>query len=496
MMTFWKSIRLPKLANLVPPALTHWVVIPTIQDRSLQWTMAAAMGVMLGVYALSFSYLPEKWAPLSLLVVLVPCLMLIVGKVKRLFLAIILLELPIQIDTYLNYRQDAADLNAIVGLNISLTTLCLTILYALWLAELLAKVSKPPRDLLRLSLPLLTYLVIVTISVLVARDVELAIFEISLLFQTFLLYIYIIQAVRTRQDVLFVVTFLLIGLFLQGLFMIGLRGIGQSVNFGVILGRVDSSMRVGGTIGSPNSAASYLTLLLAPALSLLLSQTGLWHKRLAALSFGIGIIALILTLSRGAWSAVGISVTLLCLLAWRRGWLSLSAPVILLVCVLLILLFFQDTILARLLGDDNGSAEARLPLIRIAFLMVKDHPWLGVGANNFAVSMGPYITPEFSRAWLSTVHSKYMLVWAETGTGGLLAFVWFLLATIRRGWQVWSRNDRFLSALAIGFTLAIMGQMIHMNAALFNGRPQIQMLWLIAGLITAMYKMDEPESSI
>ena len=63
--------------------------------------------------------------------------------------------------------------------------------------------------------------------------------------------------------------------------------------------------------------------------------------------------------------------------------------------------------------------------------------------------------------------------------------------TIRRGWQCWKLQDRFLSPLALGFTAAIIGHMIHMYVDLFNGRPQVQLLWLIAGLVDALGRMEK-----
>ncbi len=262
----------------------------------------------------------------------------------------------------------------------------------------------------------------------------------------------------------------------------------------MISARIDG-VRVGGTVGGPNTAAAYLTLLIAPSLGILITQVGYWYKRLAVVAFGLGGVALILTFSRGGWTAVAISVILLGLFSWHRGWLPLKSPIVIVVFAAIILVFFQDSILARVIEDDGGSAESRIPLMKLAFQLIRDHPLLGVGANNFAIVVRQYVTPEFSGAYISAVHNKFLLVWAETGTGALVAFIWFLMATIRQGWQSWQRRDRFLSPIALGLTLAIVGQMFHMTVARFSGRPQIQMLWLVAGIITAIYYNMDGETS-
>lgn len=459
---------------------------PTARGSTSQWAIAGVVGIALGSCVLAVSSLPRQWAILLVLAALSPFVVMIVGNVRRFLLAVILLDIPFQLDTYLFYQEEAADLGAVGGLNISVATLALAGLYSLWLAELLARADSPARGWLRASLPLISYVAIVALSVVAARNVNLAIFEIFLLVQTLLLFIYLVGTVRTRQDVLFIVTMLLIGLILQSVVMIGLRLIGHSITIANITARIDDGSRVGGTIGSPNNAATYLSLLLAPALSLLLTQVGRGYKLMAALAFGLGGIALVFTLSRGGWVAFGLSVIILVMLAWHRGWLSLAVPLALAAVAILLSILFKDIIVARLIGDDSGSAYSRVPLMQIAFRMIKDYPLLGVGSNNFAVTVKQYVTAEFSSEWIFTVHNKYLLVWAETGIGALVAFVWFLMTTIHRGWRGWQLNDRFLSPLALGFTAAIVGQMVHMNVDLFNARPQVQLLWLVAGLVIAM----------
>jgi O-antigen ligase len=132
--------------------------------------------------------------------------------------------------------------------------------------------------------------------------------------------------------------------------------------------------------------------------------------------------------------------------------------------------------------------------MHLAFRIFADHPVLGVGANNFSVAMGPYLTPEFRHGFLYAVHDKYLLVLCETGIGGLAAFLAFLFAALRRGWQCWNFSDSFLSPLALGFTVGIAGHMVHMNVDIFRGRPMQQMIWLVAALLVAIQRIEAKAS--
>lgn len=414
---------------------------------------------------------------------------------RRLLLAIILIEIPLRLDMYLHHDEAVAAQGAISGFNVSLTTICLALLYAMSWPGMLVR---PPFDAppwRSQSLPLVCFFFVVALSTLVAGDRSLAFFEVFLLLQTLLLYLYVVYWVRTRQDVLFVVSVLMAGLLLQGALMVAVRVLDSEISLGTITARINRNARVEGTLGSPNNAASYLTLVLAPALGLLVSRVPRRFKWLAAGALGFGTVALMLTESRGGWVAFVVSCGLFCALAWRRGWLSLAVPTAIAAAVAVMVFAFQDTFFSRLLVDDGGSAAGRFPLIGLTLQMIADHPLLGVGANNCALAAEDYTnTVTLRSAWLYTVHNKYLLVWVEGGILGLTAFVWFLAATLRRGWLAGKSGDRVLAPLGLAFTAAMVGQMVHMHVDMFHSRSQVQFFWLTAAIVTAIYNVSRSEA--
>ena len=46
-----------------------------------------------------------------------------------------------------------------------------------------------------------------------------------------------------------------------------------------------------------------------------------------------------------------------------------------------------------------------------------------------------------------------------------------------------------VAPIALGLTMAIVGQMLHMFVDVFNSRVQIQMLWLCAGLLVGISQL-------
>jgi putative inorganic carbon (HCO3(-)) transporter len=447
----------------------------------------------LGTVPIAIRRQPAFGVSSLVLALLSPYLALRVGYVQKALFAIVILDIPFQIGTHLYYREADAVSGALAGLSMSATTFALFVLYVSWFLQTLENRSHGFRSPTRLNLPLLSYLGFTALSLVAARDVRLSSFELFLLLQMYLVFLYVANFVGSRKDVLFVVFFLLVGCLAESLLMIALRlATVPSGLWGPVHLRVDTQVngeltRVGGTVGSPNEAGAYLSLMLSLAVSVLFTDAGRKYKWLAAAALAFGGTALIFTFSRGAWISLVTAIVLFCFSVWRRNGSSLKAPIAVVATLFLLYLPFHSAVEARLLADDNGSAESRIPLMNLAFRIIADNPILGVGSNNFSAAMDSYLTSEFRRGFLYTVHNKYLLVWSEIGIAGLLAYLAFLFGALRKGWACWKQNDGLLSTLALGFTAAMIGNMVHQSVDIFHDRAVTQLLWLVAGLLFAMH---------
>lgn len=414
---------------------------------------------------------------------------------QRVLLGIILLEIPLRLDAHLGYHEAEAAYGALGGWNISVTTLCLGVLYAAWLANSAVQKARNDRWWLGGILPALVYLGAVALSVVVAQQRLFAMFELFAMLQAFLVFLYLFRWVRTNSDVRFVVGLLVIGLVLESICMLGLFALGQSVQMAGIFARLDDGRRVGGTIGSPNEAASYLTLLLPLALGVILGGWGRRWKLLASAAFMLGVMALITTQSRGGWVGFALALSLFGGAAVIRRRVSIAIPLAIGVAAVLVAIVFQDVIVTRLTRHDRGAAYSRIALMQVAMEVIEDAPILGAGANNFAVAMLPYSqSSEHRGAFMFVVHNRHLQVWAETGIVGLMTWLAFLLTALARGWRVWRGNDYFLAPLALGMVAGIAGEMLHMTVEVFGGRSQMQMLWVLAALTAVLYQINRRDA--
>ncbi len=118
-------------------------------------------------------------------------------------------------------------------------------------------------------------------------------------------------------------------------------------------------------------------------------------------AFVLGLIALFLSFSRSAWVV---------------GALGLLAS-------------FPSSILnSSFILLNSLSFIRRAELNWIALEMVKDHPLLGVGLNNFTVAMSGYGEVSGWIRFLQPVHNVYLLIAAEVGLVGLVLFFCLLFS--------------------------------------------------------------------
>jgi hypothetical protein len=106
---------------------------------------------------------------------------------------------------------------------------------------------------------------------------------------------------------------------------------------------------------------------------------------------------------------------------------------------------------ARLSGNDEGAAEDRWHLARIAEGMILANPVAGVGINNYRLAMYKFVPSDYDWNFIYRVHTLPLLVLAETGVIGFAGFcLMFWRAAALGAW----RDRQFGSATLARATLA------------------------------------------
>jgi O-antigen ligase len=402
-----------------------------------------------------------------------------VQVLKGAFVALVLLELPLQADIYLARDEAVAETAALSGYVFSLTTAALALLLLVWLAERAAGHG----DLVpasQISISSWTYLGWVGLSTLWALDPTRALQEFWVMAQAVLLFAYLRNHLDSGAGVARVRFLLILALLTQGLIVVATEVFGP-----LTIGPIESTLagaRAAGTVGSPNVLGSFVTMLLPLAIVGLRRDMQPMTKAVAWAAAGAGAVSLILSSSRGAWVGSALAVGIIVVIGLVRGWFGRPTIAAAGLGTLAAVAVFGSQIVARVSAFDNEAAQARGPLNRLALQIIGESPWFGVGANNFSAASPDFLDISFAGAWISTVHNKYLLVWAETGIVGLLLFLWFFWSVLSAASRLSGRGAQFAPE-ALAVLAAFIGTAAHMLVDIFHGRVQYELLWLLAALL-------------
>ncbi|HOG47889.1 MAG TPA: O-antigen ligase family protein, partial [Anaerolineae bacterium] len=145
----------------------------------------------------------------------------------------------------------------------------------------------------------------------------------------------------------------------------------------------------------------------------------------------------------------------------------------------------------RSLVSLQGTSLLRVKLWEASCDMALDHPWLGVGLDNFLYHYPDYIRPEaMAEPDLSHPHNWPLDFWLRLGLPGLAAFLWLARSFFRRALRLWRRRaDPALTALTIGLIAAMVDMLAHglIDAAFFV----VELAALFALLVGLLRAMEE-----
>jgi O-antigen ligase len=357
-----------------------------------------------------------------------------------------------------------------------------------------------------ITLPALAWILVSALSLIVAQNIPAAVAGLVYMCQQFIFCLIIANSINGKKDIEWILGGIILGIFFEailgiyqgivghpaGLFFLGEN---QSVRQ-QILDQITSN-RVQGTLGHPNSFSIYVTTGLPFLLAWFFITKNTITRLLCGAIFLIGATSLIFSLSRSGWiefliiSAIG----LMAAVYLKRIKMRYAVLLALLASLVLMgLVFFgPDVILLRLTSNDRGSANSRIILAKTALAIIKDHPLLGVGLNNYMLAMFLYDPSNFRLL----VHNVYLLITAETGLLGGATFILLLASALINCWRIFIRSkDDTLSALSIGLFSAITAIAIHglVDYDLIGDGRLSSQFWLLIAMVAAIVQYQKKET--
>lgn len=265
------------------------------------------------------------------------------------------------------------------------------------------------------DLPVALFLVAALLSLLVTEYPVLSIRELRALIFEPVLFFWLLQTLPGSSA-------LALGGFLTGASLTAVAAIGQ-VPLGIGGTPAEGVLRAQAWYPSAN----HLALMLGRAWPFLVAGAlGGW--RWLWLPAGLVGLALLLTFSTGGWLG-GLAGVLVVVagLGRRRPAVRLGGAAAL--ALLLVSILAIVGVLPERLNPLRQTGGFRLDLWLSSLEMVRDHPWLGIGLDNFAYLYQQVYLREGAAAEpnLSHPHNWLLHVWLELGMPGLVAFVWLVV---------------------------------------------------------------------
>lgn len=315
------------------------------------------------------------------------------------------------------------------------------------------------------ALPLFLWITAGSLSILPAVEKSVSVIELIRMVRVLAIFVAVYHLVEDFKDIRFIIYCLLIAFAVQACLVFVEYGLGHPL-FRLPGEMRDADMagiilRPGGTMGHSGHFAKLSALCLPLCLA---TATCAHRKTLKVGAFMLlvaGLVALATTVSRVgiATSVFGLAWIFLLMLKRRRLTATTTTAALIFLIVGMGFSWFMagDRIMDRI-KDDQGSAASRPIMFAVAANVIKNHPLLGVGLNNytFAASRYGHSPEEESRSMIQPVHNIYLLQASEIGILGAVCFLWFLFRTILMTFSCASRSKSiFDSAIAIALGVGI-----------------------------------------
>jgi O-antigen ligase len=242
---------------------------------------------------------------------------------------------------------------------------------------------------------------------------------------------------------------------------------GQHGQFGVVQNGIVVG-RIQGSFGHPNQYGGFLATLLPLAVVMLFNRSApVLLRWMGAVGIAVGVPALVWSYSRGALAAIVVGPVIWLIIVRPR--FAILAGLMLAV---LLYLFAPAAVRQRFQSTSGGELEIRSDIWAAALDIYAEHPILGVGVNNFPVAYAqlPVVPANATQRRLLQgeellvpphAQNLYLNIMAEEGLLGLMAFLLFAGASMRRAFIGSRSDDPLIRAICLGIGSGMTALAVH-----------------------------------
>ena len=368
-----------------------------------------------------------------------------------------------------------------------------------------------------LDFSIIAFMAICTLSFFWSDSPFISLKELPIFLAGPLLYFIVVNNVHNEKQISRIISAILI---MGGLF--GIYGILQynGIDFSFWIGNYGRG-KVFGLFGNAGYFAGYLMFPLPIAMALFFVCSNKIKKILLLIGVLAMAGALLATLTRGPYLAIGISfIFMLFLFIISQGKTFFKENkkifIILLIAIILIAFLFavptslnkKGTIISKIKGrvsitklENEFSSGRRTAIWKFTTLMIKDHPLLGSGIGTFKYNTLRYQAKFFDQGQnralypygvADKTHNEYLQLGAELGVIGLGIFFWLIISYFNYGVKkLKGIENKYKQGIIIGLMGSIVAFLVD-GLFWFPLRlpTNTAMFWLILGLTIVTIKAE------
>jgi|GEM_PF-6911469 len=380
------------------------------------------------------------------------------------------------------------------------------------------RVRIPP---LLLCLPLISLILVAAISlinIINSPYIHLSLWDLSNLLSFIILYFIIYGTIRTNLQIERIVfVFILIGGFTALYGVLQYYGIDY---FHYWVGNVGRKSMFS-TFGNPNFVAEYHIAIIPISLVVFLFAPSLWKKVIGGSCVLIASICLLISQTRGSWVGFGLSIIfLLSLLKLKdrkvfRGARRTVQIIFILAAIILLGFGVADlqshglsevkAVVSRVGSIFTFGDEFRRFVWHATVIMIKEHPFMGVGLGGFKQQYPEYQAKLLGReeypsyvqgSNVPQAHNEFLQVWAEMGISGIIIVVWLVYAFFYHGITTLKRlKTPYMWKLAAGMLAGCFAVLVHAIASFpFHLASTASVFVPLCSLIAVMGAIESSET--
>jgi O-antigen ligase len=453
--------------------------------------LALALAVITGTVVARLGSMEMRWGVYATSFLLLLAVLVLVRDREKLLWTLLLLSL--QVDVYVRFMYAHAGSR---GIAFAFAGVMAAGLLIYWALSGRLRALRPWRWGGLLSWPIFAVFATMILAGALSSEHFIAVGALVLQAQIYLIYWLVLNGVRTEARFRQTLTLLLVCLVVQSLVYYVQSLLGFSFT---LTGETEEPglTRHGGTVAtSPHGFINFILPPLFIATAYFLGRRPKPKLGLAWIAGGLGLVALVLSLTRAAWAAFGLGVALLALLGTRRRVLSVQKLFACCAVALVVAALAIPLIVARLEGAPlEQSYQERAYLMQMAMQVIEAHPLTGVGPGSYGVTYKRYISEDLLKRWQNTVHNHYLLRTAETGIPGGLALVTWLVAALVQALRLARSANPLFSTFGMAASATIAAAAFEMYWDMWTFFTTHAMFWVMLALTGAAEALDRERAA-